>query len=65
MFYCFVTGNHTFETGLTSFALNYSICLYKRDFFAVNSPNFHRLNCRVLLRSYYFDLLLEKGLFSF
>ena len=30
----------------------------------MNSPNFRRFNCRVLPRSYYFDLLLEKGWFS-
>ena len=53
------------QTGLASFALNYSIRLSKRNFFAVNSTNFHRLNCQVLLRSYYLDLPLEKGLFSF
>ena len=26
----------------------------------MNSPNFHRFNCRVLPRSYYFDLQLER-----
>ena len=30
----------------------------------MNSPNFHRFNCRVLPRNYYFDLPLEKGLLS-
>ena len=60
------TSNYcTVTSGLASFALNCSICLSKRNFFRRELSNFHRLNCRVLLRSYYFDLPLEKDLFSF
>ena len=44
--------------------IDHSICFLKRIFFAVNSPNFRRFNCRVLPISYYLIYCLKKVDFS-